>query len=196
LVAPTGGGVINKRLFLAVALCASAAALPAQTPALELRPFGGASIPTGTQRDYFKDAAMFGIQGAIELKPALHMIGSFSWVDGKNKYSVSNLNVDIFQYDVGAELGLVTPLGASWEMKPFLGFGAGARTYRFSADQLSNKTCALGYGSVGSEFQLTKFALRLEARENVFCYKSPIIGQKSKTRNDLGLSFGIAYHVF
>ena len=187
---------MRKGLILAVALCASAAVLPAQTPALELRPFGGASIPTGTQRDYFKDAAMFGLQGAIELKPALHMIGSFSWVDGKNKYSVSNINVDIFQYDVGAELGLVTSLGMGWEMKPFLGLGAGARTYRFSADQLSNKTCTLAYGSAGSEFQIQKFALRLEARENVFCYRSPIVGQKSKTRNDLGLNFGIAYHVF
>jgi len=187
---------MKQGLFLVVALCASAVALPAQTPALEVRPFGGASIPTGTQRDYFKTAAQFGLQGAIEVMPAFHVLGSFSWVDGKNKYSVSNLNVDIFQYDLGTEVGLVTSIGKGWEMKPFLGLGAGGRTYRFSADQLSNKTCALAYGAVGSEFQITKLALRLEARENVFCYRSPIVGQKSKTRNDLGLSFGIAYHVF
>jgi hypothetical protein len=189
---------MKKGLFFAIALSAAATVLPAQTtvPALELRPLAGASIPTGTQRDYFKDAAMFGLQGAIELKPAFHLLGSFSWVDGKNTYGVSNANVDLFQYDVGAELGVVAPLGRGWEMKPFFGLGAGARTYRFSSDQLSNKTCALGYGAAGSEFQIAKVALRLEARENVFCYRSPFIGEKSKTRNDLGLSFGIAYHVW
>jgi hypothetical protein len=188
---------MKKGLFVAVALLAGATALPAQnwSPALELRPFAGASVPTGTHRDYFKDAALFGLQGAIELTPNLHMLGSFSWVDGKNKYSVTNTNVDIFQYDVGAELGAVTPLALGWELKPFLGVGAGARTYSFSSDQLSNKTCALGYGAAGSEFQISNIALRLEARENFFCYKSPIIGEKSKTRNDLGLSFGIAYHI-
>ena len=188
---------MRKGLLLAVALSAAATALPAQTwsPALELRPFAGASIPTGTQRDFFKDAALFGLSGAIEMKPTFHVLGSFSWTDGKNKYNVSNLNVDIFSYDAGFELGAIQALTAGWEMKPFFGLGAGARSYRFSSDQLSNKTCALGYGALGSEFQISNLALRLEARENVFCYRSPVIGEKSKTRTDLGLSFGIAYHV-
>ena len=188
---------MRKELLFAVALSAGAVALSAQTPtpALELRPFAGASIPTGTQRDLFKDAALFGVSGAVELKPTFHLLGSFSWADATNKYNVSNINVDIFQYDAGMEFGLVQSLGAGWELKPFLGLGAGARTYRFSSDQLSNKTCALAYGAAGSEFQISNIALRLEARDNVFCYRSPVVGQDSKTRNDLGLSFGIAYHI-
>ncbi len=188
---------MKKGLIAAIALTAGAAALPAQTwsPALELRPFAGASIPTGTQRDLFKDAAFLGLQGALELQPTFHMLGSFSWTNGTNKYQVSNTNVDIFQYDAGVELGAATPLVGGWELKPFFGIGAGARTYHFSSDQLSDKTCALAYGSLGSEFQLSNIALRLEGRENIFCYRSPVIGQKSKTRNDLGLSFGIAYHI-
>lgn len=135
------------------------------------------------------------MSAAVELKPTFHLLGSFSWTDGTNKYAVSNGNVDVFQYDAGVELGLVQPLSAGWELKPFLGLGAGARTYRFSSDQLSNKTCALGYGAAGSEFQISNVALRLEARDNLFCYRSPVVGEKSKTRNDLGLSFGIAYHI-
>jgi hypothetical protein len=188
---------MRKGLLFAAAWSAFAVAVSAQTPipALELRPFGGASIPTGTQRDLFKDAALFGLSGAVELTPTFHLLGSFSWADAKNKYAVSNTNVDIFQYDAGMELGLVQSLGAGWDLKPFIGAGAGARTYRFSSDQLSNKTCALAYGAAGSEFQITNIALRLEARDNVFCYRSPVVGEKSKTRNDLGLSFGIAYHI-
>ena len=188
---------MRKDVLFAVALSASAVTLSAQTtmPALELRPFAGASIPTGNQRDLFKDAALFGVSGAVEVKPTFHLLGSFSWADAKNKYNVSNTNVDIFQYDAGMEVGLVRPMGASWELKPFLGIGAGARTYRFSSDQLSNKTCALGYGAAGSEFQIANVALRLEARDNVFCYRSPMVGEQSKTRNDLAFSFGIAYHI-
>ena len=121
---------MRKDLLFAVALSAGAGALSAQAPmpALELRPFAGASIPTGTQRDLFKDAALFGVSGAVEVKPTFHLLGSFSWADAKNKYNVSNINVDIFQYDAGMELGLVRPVGANWELKPFLGLGAGART--------------------------------------------------------------------
>jgi hypothetical protein len=48
---------------------------------------------------------------------------------------------------------------------------------------------------VGTEFQIARTALRLEARDNVFRYRSPISGVSSKTRNDVGLSFGVAYHL-
>ena len=188
---------MRKGLLLAVASIVAASALPAQTwtPALELRPFGGAYVPTGTQRDYFKDASLLGLQGAIELKPSFHVVGSFSWVDGKSKYNLGKANVDIFQYDAGVELAAVKVLDRGWELKPFIGLGAGARTYQFSSDQLSNKTCSLAYGALGSELQIARIALHLEARDNVFCYRSPIVGQKSKTRNDLGLSLGMAYHI-
>lgn len=33
------------------------------------------------------------------------------------------------------------------------------------------------------------------AQDNVFCYRSPISGVSSKTRNDMGLAFGLAYHL-
>ena len=43
--------------------------------------------------------------------------------------------------------------------------------------------------------QLARTALRPEARDNVFCFRSPVSGVGSKTRNDVGLSLGIAYHL-
>ena len=46
-----------------------------------------------------------------------------------------------------------------------------------------------------AEFQLARTALRIEARDNVFCYKSPIAGVSSQTRSDIGLAFGVAYHL-
>jgi outer membrane protein with beta-barrel domain len=185
-----------RRTAVVAALLTGAAALAAQTRTIkpEVRPFAGAIIPTGDQRNFFKDAPMVGMQAALELDPSFHLVGTFSWVPGQNKYPVAQDNVNIFQYNVGAELGFVQPLGGSWEMRPFVGLGAGGRTYSYQSIGLADKTCTAGYGAVGTEFQVARTALRLEARDNVFCFKSPVAGVASQTRNDIGLSFGVAYH--
>jgi hypothetical protein len=187
---------MKRTAILIGAMVAGALAPPARaqlfTP--ELRPFAGAYVPTGAQRDLFKDATMVGVQGALEIIPTVHLLGTFSWVPVHNKYPGFDENVSIFAYDVGTELGIVQPLGAGWDFKPFVGLGLGARTYSYKAAGLSDRTCAAGYGALGSEFQLERVALRLEARDNVFCYRSPMAGVASRTRNDVGLTFGLAYH--
>jgi len=65
---------------------------------------------------------------------------------------------------------------------------------RIETDQLADRTCAAGYGALASEFQLGRTALRVEGRDDVFCFKSPVTGQDSKTRNDIRLTAGVAYH--
>jgi hypothetical protein len=187
---------MNKSALLAAALLAGATVLPAQAPMIkpEIRPFVGAVIPTGDQRSLFMDAGMAGVQAAVELKPSLHLVGTFAWVPGQNKFGVAQNNVNIFQYNVGVELGFVQPLAGNWELRPFAGIGVGGRTYAYEAPSLADKTCTAGYGALGTEFQLARTALRLEARDNLFCYRSPVAGQRSKTRNDIGLSLGVAYH--
>lgn len=187
---------MRKLLVAVAALLAGASALAAQSRMIkpEIRPFAGAIIPTGDQRDLFLDAAMVGVSTAVELKPSLHLVGTFAWVPGQNKYGVLQNNVNIFQYNVGVELGFVRPLAGNWELRPFLGLGVGGRTYGYESTTLDDKTGVAGYGAVGTEFQLARTALRLEARQNVFNYRSPIAGQSAKTRNDIGLSLGVAYH--
>jgi hypothetical protein len=187
---------MRRTLLAAAALLAGTTALSAQEPRAkpEIRPFVGASIPTGTQRDLFNAAPILGLQGAVELKPNLHLVGTFGWVPGQNEYVLTRDNVNIFEYDVGIELSMVRPLGDNWQFRPYLGIGGGARTYAYEADQLGNKTCAAGYGALGTEFQLGRTALRVEARDDVFCFRSPVAGQDSKTRNDVRLTAGVAYH--
>ncbi len=137
-------------------------------------------MPTGDQRDRFKDAAMYGVQAAVEVMPTFHLLGTFSWVPGQTTYAASDDKVQILQYDVGAELGLDQALGSSWEFKPFVGAGAGARTYLYKSADLMDKTCNAGYGALGSELQYSRVAFRLEARENVYCFKSPVAGVKKQ----------------
>jgi hypothetical protein len=188
---------MRKTAFVVAALALGATALAAQTPRLrpEIRPFAGANIPTGELRDLFMAAPMVGVSTALELKPSLHVLATFAWVAGQNRFPVAQNNVNIYQYNVGIELGFVQPLGGRWELRPFAGMGVGARTYVYQGLGLKDRTCAAGYGALGTEFQFARTALRLEARDNVFCFRSPIAGVSSETRNDIGLSLGIAYHL-
>ena len=78
---------------------------------------------------------------------------------------------------------------------PFIGVGGGARTYLYSGTGLMDRTCVAGYAGLGAEFKVGIAAFRMEARDNLFCYRSPIAGVPSKTRNEIGLSAGLAYHL-
>lgn len=179
-------------------LVAGAIALPAQTPMMrpEIRPFAGASIPTGDHRDFFRDATLVGVQGALEMRPTFHLLASLGWARSNTKYAVSESDVHMLAYDVGAEWSFVKPLAEGWQLKPFIGAGAGARSYLYRSSALADKTCLVGYGALGSEFQLARVALRIEARDNVFCYRSPVAGTTSKTRNDVGIMAGLAFHLW
>jgi hypothetical protein len=187
-----------KRISLAIAaLLIGATALNAQYIGKmkpEIRPFAGANIPTGPQRNLYTDAGLVGVQLALEVKPTLHVVGTFGWSPSQNRYAVPNHNVSIFTYDVGLEFDLVEEIGGRWEWKPFVGIGGGGRTYAFAGSALPDQTCFSGYGSIGTEFQIAPWAFRVEGRDNLFCYRSPFVGVKSQTRNDVGLSFGLAYH--
>ena len=185
-----------KRIAIAAAvLLAGATALPGQSFVMkpEFRPFAGANIPTGPQRDLFTDAGMIGAQLALEIKPTLHVLGTFGWVATHSSYAVTNDNVNLFTYDLGLELSVVQPMAGNWELKPFVGIGAGARTYAYEG-ALPNKTGGSGYFALGTEFQLAPWAFRLEVRDNVFSYRSPLAGVSAETRNDVALALGLAYH--
>jgi hypothetical protein len=185
------------RLLMTTLFLTAATTAAAQTPAmpmLELRPMAGALIPTGDQRDLFKDAVLYGAQVAFEYRPNVHIVGSFGWSPGHDRFAVADQKVNLFQYDVGAEYNLLYPLGSGWELKPFLGAGVGARTYDYAAATLQTRTCAAGYGTLGTELQYGAVGLRLEARDYVHCFKNPVSDQ-SNTRNEVGLTAGFVYHL-
>jgi hypothetical protein len=187
---------MKRALFAIGAVVAAAIALPlrAQTMTPELRPFVGAYVPTGAMRDIMKSSALFGVEGAFEVNPNLHLIGTFSWSPAHNKFTGYDENLSLYSFDVGAELGLVRPLPLGWEFKPFFGLGGGARKYDYKDTQFPSRSWGAGYVSLGTEFQLSAVALRIEARENFFGYKSPFPGATSGTRNDATVLFGFAYH--
>jgi hypothetical protein len=158
----------------------------------ELRPFAGMFLPIGAHRSDFKSATMVGAQGAVEVSRHLHGVASVGWTHGHNRLFTRDLT-DIWQYDVGAEFNAVRPMGWGWYLRPFLGTGFGGRAYDYRNDATRASSCVAGYGSVGTEVQHNVLAFRVEARDYLSCFESPVSGTKS-TRNDLGLSVGLAYH--
>ncbi len=188
---------MRKVVVLAAAFALVASVLPAQSPTVkpEIRPFAGIMIPTGELRNLFLDAPLFGVATALEVKPTFHVQATFVWVPAQDKYGLAQNNVNVFQYTAGMELGFVTPLAGRWELRPFAGIGVGGRTYAFQGAALNDRTDFVGYGAIGTEFQIARTALRLEVRDNVFGYRSPIPGAGTETLNDIGVSLGVAYHL-
>lgn len=187
-----------RTILLVPAAMLAAATLHAQersrTPSAEIRPFAGVFVPVGAQRSDFKSASLVGGQGAIELNRHVHALATVGWTRGHNKFYSDDLT-HIWQYDVGAEFNLVRQIGYGWLFRPFVGTGAGGRTYDYKSSGAGSTTCLAGYGTLGSELQRNVVALRAEARNYLSCFESPTSGKKH-TRNDLALSIGLAYHLW
>ena len=156
----------------------------------ELRPYAGAYIPTGTQRDLLKDAVIVGGQASYRLLPQLALTGTVGWAPSKDRVTPGDQTVDLWQYDLGAELR--APSWQTWgtlDFTPFVGLGGGGRTYHYRDLDVDQKTNVAGYGVVGGEIGFGRFGLRLEARDYVSRFK-PFDGGDSKSRNDVTVASG------
>ena len=84
-------------------------------------------------------------------------------------------------------------MGWGWYLHPFVGAGMGGRTYDYADHLAKNTSCIAAYGSVGAEIQCKVITFRTEARDDISCYQSPISTER-RSRNDLGLTVGLAFH--
>jgi hypothetical protein len=186
---------MRKSLLTLAVLILTATPLAAQTVenwGLELRPYAGMYVPLTSHRYDFKDAATYGAQAAYELGDYFHVVGTFGWTDAQTKLGLSRNNVYLYSYDVGAEANMLYDLPANWLWRPFIGVGGGGRTYDYEGS-IASRTCTAGYAAIGTEMQRSVIAYRIEARDYLNCFESPITGKK-KTRNDALFTFGIALH--
>ena len=160
----------------------------------EVRPFVGAYIPTGDQRDLLKDAVLAGAQLSWRAIPALAITGSFGWAPTKDRVRPGDQTLDIYQYDVGAELRSSSLYrGTLWDFSPFVGLGLGGRTYNYRDLDVDSKTNFDGYAALGGDLGFGALALRIEGRDYVSQFK-PLTGSgDTKTRNDIGVALGVSY---
>ena len=161
--------------------------------AFEIRPYVGAYVPTGDQRDLLEDAVLVGAQASYRALNWLAVTGTFGWSPSKDRITPGDQTLDLYQYDVGAEARAQSWYNAgSWDFTPFVGLGIGGRTYNYrDLDNVDAKTNVAGYGALGGEVGFGRLGLRVEARDYVSRFE-PLIGDgDAKTRNDVTLAAGL-----
>jgi len=196
-------GLQRAGIALAIATALTAFAIRAQAQQsqhlpVEIRPYVGALVPTGDQRDLLKDAVLVGAQASYGLTSNFTIIGSFGWSPSEDKTLAASNKVDLYQYDLGVE-GRLNDLTANSPVstRPYATLGLGGRTYNYrdlaGADAQTN---FLGYGAIGLDIapQSGPLGFRVEARDNVSAFKG-LRGElaESKARNDLQFSGGVTW---
>jgi len=158
---------------------------------LELRPFVGAWIPTGDFRIDFDRGRTAGLSAAVQ--PARHWLFalSASYTATTNNYAfMTKHGTGIWQYGAGFEIVPAAPADVGLQLRPFVGLGGGFRTYRYDDQAGSSSSCGEGYGGIGADLLSIRFGARLEARDYVSCFKSPLSGS-TLSRNNLAASLAL-----
>jgi hypothetical protein len=185
--------LLGALALVTLSVASPLAAQSATSGNFEIRPYVGAYIPTGDQRDLFKDAILVGAQGSYRFTPALALTATVGWSPTEDRLTAGQETVDLLQYDLGAELRAPSWLqGESWDFSPFFGLGIGGRTYDYrDLDNVDAKTNVAGYGALGGEFGFGRLGLRIEGRDYVSRFE-PLTGNgEAKTRNDVAVAAGL-----
>ena len=200
----TLSAILPKRRITAVA-ASIALAVPAGSaaaqfmPAFEVRPMAGAYVPIGAQSDFLAGANMWGAQASWLLTPTWALTGSFGWTGSQDKLtSPVRQDLNLYQYDAGVEARVAPATGAKWTFSPFIGIGAGARTYDYKNMTGESKTYMSGYGALGAEVGYDLLGVRIEARDYVSRFK-PLIGPVPSNwdyRNDMTLSAALNLRIW
>jgi len=184
-------------LTAGVLLLSSADISSAQTSApqgrtWELRFTSGALVPTGVQRNFLKDAQLSAAQLSWVVRPSLAITGTFGWARSRDLRSVDAPKLDVFTSDVGIEAR-----APKWfadhavTFSPFVGLGAGARSYNYRKLDVDATNNLAGYGTAGGELGMGRVGVRLEVRDYMSGFKPLVGGGKSDTRNDLVMMVGL-----
>jgi hypothetical protein len=167
---------------------------PQYTPRFDIATYAGASIPTGTLRDDFDNGFLLGAQATYGLRTHVGVLGSFDWTHPTTRLVATDAGANVYQADLGLELGGARGNMTHWALRPFMDLGGGLRHYDFASTDLSNRTRGVGFASLGTEVAVGRSSLRLAATDNVLSYEAPTADATRATRNDVGLTLGFTFH--
>ncbi len=152
----------------------------------------GALLPTGDQRDALKRAKMTIAQLSYAVRPYLAVTTSMGWARSRDIATAGAPKLDVFTYDVGAELRADRWLsGKALTFTPFAGAGAGGRSYNYRSLDVDAAHNLAAYGSAGGELGYRRIRFRVEARDYVTGFK-PLTGSgTAERRNDVSVMAGL-----
>jgi len=177
---------------------ADTSATPERAPRWELLVPTGTVVPTGAQRAALKRGTLNAVQLAYVPRPAFAVTATLGWARSRDLASADTPKLDLFTYDVGAEVRAPGWLASkAVTFTPFAGVGAGARSYNHRSLDVAATHNVAAYGAVGGEVGVRRVRLRLEARDYVTGFKPLGAGtahaRTADTRNDVVVMVGLRY---
>lgn len=174
---------------------AAQAPATSQGSAWEFRFTSGGFIPAGGQRQALEDAQLSGAQLSWAVRPAVAVTGTFSWARSRDLTANQTPRLDVFTSDLGVE---VRPGGwgvqRAVSFSPFVGLGAGVRSYNHRTLDVEATHNLATYGTVGGELGFRRVGLRLEVRDYMAGFKPLVGGGTSTLRNDVVLMAGVRFN--
>ncbi len=170
---------------------AALAALPAPSAAQEhapaerhweLRFTSGSFMPVGEQQRVLRSAPLTAAQLSWTPRPSLAITGTLGWARSRDRLAAGTPKVDAFTADVGAELRAAV---GRTSFSPFVGVGAGSRSYDSHGRGTETTHNLAGYAAVGGELVIRRVGLRVEARDYVTGFKPMRDAERSAVRNEV-----------
>lgn len=150
----------------------------------------GAVVPTGAQREALQRGTLNAVQLAYVARPAFAVTATLGWARTRDLASADTPKLDVFTYDVGAELRAPSA-GRTLRFVPFAGVGAGARSYDYRRLDVDATHNLAAYGAAGAELGVRRVRLRVEARDYVTGFR-PLRGAgPTDARNDVVVMAGL-----
>ena len=193
---------LNRTTLAGLALLLAMAPAAAQdapiTPASprdrvwELRFTSGSLMPTGDLRADLRSADLSAAQLSWRVRPSLAITGTFGWARSRDLSTSGAPKLDVFTSDIGIEASPARwQAGTRTTLTPFVGLGAGARSYNHRSLDIDATHNLAAYAAAGGEIGFRRFGLRLEARDYVTGFK-PLAGAgTSELRNDVVVMLGL-----
>ena len=174
----------------------SAAQTASAPPAkFEFRMSGGGLIATGAQRNSLKDAQFSAAQLSWVVRPSLAITGTFGWARSRDLASANSPKLDVFTSDLGIEARPTRlVLSHAVTFSPFVGVGAGARSYNYRKLDVDATNNLAAYGAVGGELGVGRVGVRIEARDYASGFKPLVSRGNSDTRNDVVIMAALRFN--
>jgi hypothetical protein len=192
---------MNIRLITLAAVITAANVLNAQSP--EAKPVAdsgrwsllvpsGTMVPTGTLRHTVKRGNISAAQIAFAIRPSVAVVSTFGWARSRDIATLGDPKLDVFTYDIGLEARAPRWIErGSATFAPFIGAGAGGRSYNYRKLDVDATHNAAGYVSMGGDVRIRRVGVRLEARDYVTEFQALNGSGAKHAANDVVMMVGL-----
>ena len=178
-------GALSAVFTLTTAARTVAAQDTTSEPRWEFLVSSGRMVPTGAQRNAIKSGNATTAQLWYMLRPTVALTANAGWTRSRDIATAAQPRLDVFAYDVGAEVRAPRSLGnGALTLRPFAGLGAGGRSYNSRSPGVRPSHILAAYGSAGGELGVGRVRLRVEARDY-------LTGFTADSRNDVAVMVGL-----